>query len=190
MAATVKRSAVVGTVIGIFVCTLSACGSGRERPVRTGAVARASYPERSYEVLSLSALGKFEGSCPRGARSWTLRFVADDAANETVSYRIGGGRHHTSDVNPGKSIAFHLIANTARTHEPRLVPPRGQPRGLTTAVSVPTTKPLSVQIYQATEPQTLRANVRLALRTIGGESGQCVLVGSTISAYTYPNSRP
>jgi hypothetical protein len=53
---------------------------------------------------------------------------------------------------------------------------------------VPTTAPLQIIIYQATEPQTIRADVRLALATIGGESGQCVLVGSSVNAYTYPNS--
>jgi hypothetical protein len=52
---------------------------------------------------------------------------------------------------------------------------------------VPTTKPLHAITYQGTEPQTLRADVSLALATIGGESGQCILVGSTVSAYTYPN---
>jgi hypothetical protein len=45
-------------------------------------------------------------------------------------------------------------------------------------------------IYQSTEPQTLLARVKLALSTIGGESGQCILVGSSMSAYTYPNSVP
>jgi hypothetical protein len=58
------------------------------------------------------------------------------------------------------------------------------------AMSVPTTAPLRGVIYQGTEPQTLRADVELALSTLGGESGQCVLVGSNVSAYTYPNSRP
>ena len=52
---------------------------------------------------------------------------------------------------------------------------------------MPTTEPLEALIYQGTEPQTLRADVHMALATIGGESGQCVLVGSTINAYSYPN---
>jgi hypothetical protein len=52
---------------------------------------------------------------------------------------------------------------------------------------VPSTVALDALIYQGTEPQTLRADIHLALTTIGGESGQCVLVGSTVSAYTYPN---
>ena len=52
---------------------------------------------------------------------------------------------------------------------------------------MPTTVPLHALIYQGTEPQTLRADVDLALSTIGGESGQCILVGSTVRAYTYPN---
>jgi hypothetical protein len=54
-------------------------------------------------------------------------------------------------------------------------------------MSVPTTKPLKLQIYQATEPQTLRGDIRLALTSIGGESGQCVMVGSSVDANTYPN---
>ena len=52
---------------------------------------------------------------------------------------------------------------------------------------MPTTAPLEVLIYQATEPQTLRADIHLALTTSGGDSGQCILVGSTVNAYAYPN---
>lgn len=33
----------------------------------------------------------------------------------------------------------------------------------------------------------MRADVDLALSTIGGESGQCILAGSTVRAFTYPN---
>jgi len=54
-------------------------------------------------------------------------------------------------------------------------------------MAVPTTAPIDAVIYQGTEPQTLRADVHLALSAIGGESGQFVLVGSTVSAFTYPN---
>jgi hypothetical protein len=142
------------------------------------------------EVLSLAGLGTFKGRCPRGARSWTLRFVVDNAeANETVSYRVGARPRRTVNVNPGNAITFRLVPNATMTHEPadRFVPP-GQGRGRSKATSVPTTAPLRALIYQATEPQTLRDDVRLALSTVGGESGQCVLVGSTVKAYTYPNS--
>ncbi len=131
----------------------------------------------------------FVGRCPRGARSWNLRFVATGEATETLSYRVGTGASRTVNVEPAAAIAIHLVPDAARTHEPadRFVPPVGQGRGVATAMSVPTTTPLHAQIYQATEPQTLRADVDLALSTVGGESGQCALVGSTVHANTYFN---
>jgi hypothetical protein len=94
------------------------------------------------------------------------------------------------NVDPGNAIAFRLVQGAARTHEPadRFVAPLGQGRGLAAARTVPSTPPLQATIYQGSEPQTLRADVRLALTAIAGESGQCVLVGSTVNAFTYPNS--
>ncbi len=139
-------------------------------------------------VLSLAGLGTFEGRCPRGARSWTLRFVDNGEANEAVSYRVGNGAARLVTVNPGGVITFHLVPNATRTHEPadRFLPPN-QGRGRSAATSVPTTAPLYARIYQATEPQTLRADVHLALWAVGGDSGRCGLVSSTVKAYTYPN---
>ncbi len=132
------------------------------------------------------------GLCPRGARSWTLRFLNNGAARatETVSYRAGSGAARIVNVQPGESITIHLVPNAVRTHEPadRFVP-RGQPRGLTGAMSVPTTAPLHARLYQATEPQTLRADVRLALTSIAAPGPECGLVESAVKAYTYPNSR-
>jgi hypothetical protein len=105
-----------------------------------------------------------------------------------VSYRVGNGARHTIHVNPGRSITLHLLPDAARTREPadRFVPPVGQGRGRAGATTVPTTAPLQAVIYQGTEPETLRADVRLALAASGGETGECVLVGSTVNAYTYP----
>src|SRR5205085_2744475 len=141
------------------------------------------------EVLSLAGLGAFKGRCPRAARLWALRFVNRAQATELVSYRVGTRARHAVDVNPGNAIVFHLVPNATRTHEPadRFVPPAGQPRGRLTATSLRTTAPLRAVIYQATEPQTVQADVRLALAAPGGENAQCVLVGSTVKAYTYPN---
>ena len=139
------------------------------------------------DVLSLSGLGTFEGNCPRGARSWTLRFVVDPDATETVSYRVG-----TKAAERSTSIQATRSPSTSSPTRQQLVSrhsfrPSPQGRGLTTAMRVPTTAPLQVIVYQATEPRTLRADVHLALSTTGGESGQCVLVGSSVNAYTYPN---
>ncbi len=188
-----RRPAATATTIVVLVCMLSACGGNSKRQPRTVTVtSRSVTPSaRPDEVLSLSGFGTFQGRCPRDARLWTLRFVVDAAATDTLSYRIGTSRRRTVNVNPGNTITFHLIPNATRTREPadRFVPPLGQGRGLANAMMVPTTQPLQVIIYQGTEPQTLWADVSLALATIGGESGQCVLVGSTVGAYTYPNSR-
>ena len=138
----------------------------------------------------VSGLGSFAGLCPRGARTWMLRFINSGAATEAVSYRVGAGGRNLRSLKPGGAITIRLLPNVARIHEPadRFIP-RGQGRGLTGATSVPSTAPLNASIYQATEPQTLRADAHLALTTIGGDSGQCVLVGSTVDANTYPNSR-
>jgi hypothetical protein len=187
-----SRLGLTGATIAVFACTLSACGaSHKQRAERAPTVAPRSIttPASEDEVLSLSQLGTFEGRCPPGARSWTLRFVVTAEATDTLSYRVGIGARRTVNVDPGNAITIHLVPDAARTHEPadRFVPPIGQGRGLAMATSVPTTSPLRAVIYQGTEPQTLRADVDLALSTIGGESGHCILVGSTVHAYTYPN---
>jgi hypothetical protein len=187
------RAAVTATNVAVLLCMLSACGgSQKDRASGTQTVVSRPVvqPARSDEVLSLSELGTFEGRCPRGARSWTLRFtVPASTATDTVSYRVGTGVRRTVNVEPGHAISFHLVPNATRTHEPadRFVPPVGQGHGRAAATSVPTTAPVQAAIYQGTEPQTLRADVRLALTAIGGESGRCVLVGSAVNAYTYPN---
>jgi hypothetical protein len=189
-----RRIAAAVTLIALLAAIVSACGGSKKTPVnhaQTNGPASSMRLARKDVVLTVAGLGTFEGRCPRGARSWTLRFVVDNGeATDTLSYRIGTTTRRTVNVDPGNAITFHLAPNLTRTHEPadRFVPPLGQGRGLSAPTSVPTTAPLQALIYQGTEPQTLRADVRLALTTIGGESGQCVLVGSTVNAYTYPNS--
>jgi hypothetical protein len=188
------RRAVNATVVAVFVCVLSACGgTAGPRAPRTAADGATAVKgaARPYVVLSLSGLGAFEGRCPRAARLWTLRFVADPEASESVFYRVGSGARHVVNFGlPPNTITFHLAASATRTHEPaeRFVPPRGQPQGVLTAQSAPTTLPLQAVIYQATEPGTLQADVRLTLAADrAGENGQCALVGSTVQAYAYSN---
>jgi hypothetical protein len=184
-----RRPAAIAAAITVFMLVLSGCGASRSQTARSRTLLSGPLTPsaRASEVLSLSGLGTFEGRCPRGARSWTLRFLDDGGATDTVSYRVGTGARRT--VNVGNAITFHLVPDTTRTHEPadRFVPPIGQGRGRSNAMSVPSTLPIDAVIYQGTEPQTLRADVHLALSSIGGESGQCVLVGSSVHAYTYPN---
>lgn len=185
-----QRGVVRATIVVTCACALSACGAtGKPSGNRTRTASTASDTLPRDEVLALAGLGRFEGLCPRGATSWTLRFVVPHAASEAISYHLGTGAAHLVTVQPGSSIAFHLVPNATRTREPkqRFIP-SGQPSGRTGPQSLSTTAPLEALIYQATEPQTLRANVRLALRTTGDESGRCVLVGSRVIAGTYTNS--
>jgi hypothetical protein len=189
-----RRTTGAATAVAVLTVMVSACGGshGQRADPAVVVVPRAvSHPARrdADEVLSVSGLGRFEGRCPRGARVWLLRFVDDSQATDTISYMVGTGGRREVNVDPGNTIAVQLIANATRTHEPadRFVPPVGQGRGLAIATSVPTTALLEAVIYQGTEPQTLRADVHVALATIGGESGRCALVGSTVHAYSYPN---
>ena len=173
--------------------TVSGCGSSSQtqRLQRAAAVTRAAAMNSSHQdsdrILSVAALGTFEGRCPRGASRWVIRFVPDQNADEAISYRVGTGARRTVVSHAGASITVRLVPNATKTHEPAFVVPKGQPCGRTAATSVPSTEPLKAQIYQATEPQTLRADIQLSLMTIGGESGRCVLVGSTVHAYSTPN---
>jgi hypothetical protein len=181
--------------LAVVAAVLSGCGSSdRQQAPRTRSVVPrvATNLARPDAILSLSALGTFEGRCPRGAGSWTLRFVDTAQATDTFRYRLGTGARRTVNVQPGNAIGIHLVPDAARTHEPadRFAPPPGHGRGRALTVSVHTTARLHGVIFQATEPQTLRANVDLALAAIGGESRQCVLVGTSAHAYMYPNSGP
>jgi hypothetical protein len=142
------------------------------------------------EILSLAGLGVFEGRCPVAARSWTLRFIGAppfDEATDTFVYQVGHGPRRTVEVN--HQVTIPLVPRAVKTHEPAdtYAPPIGQGRGLAAATSVPTTAHLRALIYQGTEPATLRADVDLALANNDDNPGLCVLVGSTIKAYEYPN---
>jgi hypothetical protein len=152
-----RRSAVTATAIAVSMWTLSACGGGHKQQVRRTVTVPSPAVTHSApsDVLSLSGLGTFEGSCPRGARSWTLRFVVDIAATDTVSYRVGTRARRTVNINPGNALTFHLIPDATKTHEPadRFVPPLGQGRGLTTAMMVPTTAPLQSSSTRAPNPR-------------------------------------
>jgi hypothetical protein len=113
------------------------------------------------EVLSVGALGRLTGHCPRGAASWTLSYTASPGtATERVALTIAGGRR-TVTVNPGESVAITVAAG------------RGNALG----------PPLTVDISQATEAQTLTTGGRLRFRSAAGESGRCVIDGAlSISA--------
>src|SRR5258708_6754000 len=102
-----RRSAIAATAIAVSMSTLSACGGGhKQQAPRTVTVpSRSGTHPAPPDVLSLAGLGTFEGRCPRGARSWTLQFVADpDTATDTLSYRVGTSPRRTVNINPGNAL--------------------------------------------------------------------------------------
>lgn len=47
-----------------------------------------------------------------------LRFIDDEDATDTISYRVGSGPRRTVNVDPGNSLSFQFVPNATRTHEP------------------------------------------------------------------------
>jgi hypothetical protein len=139
----------------------------------------------SDEVLAIPAVGGFYGRCVRGARVWTLRFVVPaGGASDVVSSQVGNGPVRRVEVNPGGAAAFHLVPGAVRTPEPADRISRHR------ATTVATTPPLDVRISQASEAQYVSVAVHLALATVGGATGECVLVGSRVDARTYFSGAP
>lgn len=141
---------------------LAGCGGGGHTTVSVRTVTGpgpAPQPSGTIdpnEVLSVGALGGLTGHCPRGAGSWTLSYTASPGtATERVGLTFAGGRR-TVTVNPGESVAITVTAG------------RGNALG----------PPLTVDISQATEAQTLTAVGRLRFRSAAGESGRCVVGGA------------
>jgi hypothetical protein len=136
----------------------------------------------SPEILAVPTIGRFYGRCPRGAGAWTLRFVVPDtSASDTITSKVGSGPLRRAQVNPGQAATFRLITNAAHVRQP------ADPMSGHRASTVTTTAPLDIHISQATEPQSLRLDIHLALTAIGGETGQCALAESRVNARTYFN---
>jgi hypothetical protein len=181
----VPRSLALAAVVGLLA---AGCGGSRGTVTITSAARSAARSSTavvlgSDEVLAVRTLGGFYGLCPRAASVWTLRFRSPAAtATDLLTYTVGSDPVRRVEVNPGDAVSFHLIPNIARVREPA-DPTSGHP-----ATMIATTAPLEVQISQDTEAQLLQVDVRLALTTSGGESGDCALAESWVTARTYPNS--
>ena len=139
-------------------------------------------PSASPEVLAVGTIGGFYGRCPRGAGAWTLQFaVPATGASDTITSKIGSGPLRRAQVDPGQAATFRLVPNAAHARQP------ADAMSGHRATMVTTTEPLDIRVSQATESQSLRLDVHLALTAIGGESGQCALAGSRVNARTYFN---
>jgi hypothetical protein len=136
----------------------------------------------SSEILAVPAIGGFYGRCPRDAGVWTLQFVVPaTGASDAITSKLGSGPLRRARVNPGQAVAFRLIPNAAHARQP------ADPISGHRATTVATTEPLDIHISQATESQSLRLDIKLALTAIGGETGQCALAESRVYARTYFN---
>lgn len=134
------------------------------------------------EVLAVPAVGRFDARCPPAAHEWTLRFIAPaDGATDAITSTVRHRRPRRTAVNPGGVATFHLVPGSVPTSEP------ADRISHHHATTIATTPPLDIHIVQATEPQSVRVDVHLALTTLGGDSGRCALVGSRVDARTYFN---
>ena len=120
-------------------------------------------------------------SSTRTSASSEILAVPATGASDAITSKIGSGPLRRARVNPGQAVAFRLIPNAAHARQP------ADPISGHRATTVATTEPLDIHISQATESQSLRLDIKLALTAIGGETGQCALAESRVYARTYFN---
>jgi hypothetical protein len=135
-------------------------------------------------VLAVPALGRFYGRCAPGEHEWTLQFVADPAANDVVIYRVGSDHTRRVSVLPRGVLTWHLRPGAFRSRQP------SDPVTRSPAVTVLTTMPLRLEISQGTEPHTFRVAAQIALAAAIGDTTNCALVSSRLTALTYFNGGP
>jgi hypothetical protein len=141
-------------------------------------------PPGQSEVLSVPSLGRFYGRCALTEHEWTLEFVADPVANDLVVYRIGSGPPHRAQVPPHGALTWHLRPGAFRSRQPP------DPLTRRPASTVRTTLPLTLQISQGTEPHTFRVDAQIALAAAIGDTTNCALVSSRLTALTYFSGGP
>jgi hypothetical protein len=165
---------------------LAGCGGGIRAGKRSPAASATSTSSLALssppgEVLSIPSVGRFYGRCPFGARSWTLRFVAGPIADDDVTYRLADGPARRVDVRPRGTLTWELSPRAFRSRQPP-DPLTRSPGGV-----VRTTSPLRLTINQGTEPHILRVDATIALAPALGDTADCELVASRLSALTYYN---
>jgi hypothetical protein len=179
-------------VAAIAGAGLASCGGSSHTTTKTSTttttstVTRSSAPASSSgELLSIPAVGRFYGTCKPGTRRWPIRFVVTAGANDFVTYRIGGGRSHTANLDPGRTLTLQLIPGRYRSRQPPDLVIHSP------AQTIKTTLPVSLSINQGTEPHIYRVNVTFALAAAIGDTSNCALVSSTMRAFTYyPGGQP
>jgi hypothetical protein len=163
----------------------------RSTATTVGGSATASSPD---ELLAVPSVGRIYGRCAPGARRWTITFTGS-TATDSVTYRIGSGRTRTLEVGEGvpaaqggPALTLELVPGQFRSHEPADPSVRFMPARATT---LKTTKPVLLNITQGTEPHIYRVKIRLALAAAIGDTTDCALISSSLTATTYyPGGQP
>ena len=137
------------------------------------------------EVLSVPAVGRIYGRCDPADRRWTIKFSNDAPATDGVTYRIGTGRSQMVAVDPGEVLVWKLVPSRYTSHEP------ADPISRFPAATIKTTAPVALQIIQGSEPHIYRVAIRFAVAAAIGDTTDCALISSSLSAMTYyPGGQP
>jgi hypothetical protein len=166
------------TEVLVAALVLTGCGGGSHPSKTTTPAPRAANPG---EILSVPPVGRFYGRCPLGAKQFTLTFIAAPNADDGVAYRLGSGPPRTVDVRPRARLTWHLTPRVFTSRQPT-DPVTKSPGG-----PIPTTMPLKLTISQGTEPHIYRVDATIALASAIGDTADCALVASKLSAFTYYN---
>ena len=169
---------------------LAGCGGSRTLTVTRVTTETVSKPSpvpkvRAGELLSVPAVGRIYARCDPSKGHWTMTFLNDALASDSVTYRIGTQPARRSVVNPGQAVAWTLLPGRYTSREPadKL---SGFP-----AAAIRTTEPVSLDVSQGTEPHIYRVKMRLALAAAIGDTVNCALISSNMVAATYyPGGQP
>jgi hypothetical protein len=139
-----------------------------------------SAPSSLAELISVPAVGRIYGRCRPGDRRWTIEFVASNVATDSVTYRIGSARPRTVDSGPGQqTFTWRLAPGKFTSHEP------ADPTARYLAAAIKTTAPVSLDTTQGTEPHIFRVNIKFAVAAAIGDTPDCALIATTLTAATY-----
>jgi hypothetical protein len=131
------------------------------------------------ELLSVPAVGRIYGHCHPGDPRRTITFLNDSPATDGIVYRADTGRPRTVSIDPGHTLTLKLAAGQFISHEP------ADPTSRFPAQTLKTTVPISLDITHGSEPHIYRVNVRFAVAAAIGDTTDCALISSTMSADTY-----
>jgi len=112
-------------------------------------------PEKQYLLVGLNRLGWIDGNCAGMRRFSVTLTVPATSATDEVRFSVAGQPDRAQWLDPGKS----------RTWE---VPTEKTP---TTVRS----RPIRIKLVEPSEPQTLRALVRMRIEQGGGDPAECIV---------------